>query len=135
MASRKGVLFILAFLGTVIIIGVVVFFQSFLSGSTVYRITISEIASDPAAWENKIVKVNGTIQTPALGIILPFNYWLYDAEDYTMRIGVKWTSETDLSGKNLIIVGVVRKGYAWVHPHYPGRWVYFIEASSIYEMP
>ncbi|MBX5328331.1 MAG: hypothetical protein QHH18_04035 [Candidatus Bathyarchaeota archaeon] len=135
MVSKKGVLFILAFLGTAIIIGVVILFQSFLSDSSVYRITISEIASDPAAWENKIVRVDGTMQTPALGIILPFNYWLYDTENHTMRIGVKWTSETDLSGKNLTIVGAVRKDYAWVHPDYPGWRVYFIEASSIYEMP
>ena len=134
VASRKNVLIILAFLGTAMIFGVVILIQSFLSGSPFSRGAILEIVSNPTAWENKTVRVEGTIQTPALGVILPFNYWLCDVENQTIRIGVKWHSETDLSGKNLAIVGVVRKGYAWVHPDHPGWWVYFIEASSICEI-
>lgn len=131
LASRKNMLITLAFLGAAMIFTAAILIQSFLSNSPVPKATILEIVSNPTAWENKTVRVDGTIQTPALGVILPFNYWLYDAENQTLRIGVKWHSETDLSAKNLEIVGVVRKGYAWIHPDYPGSWVYFVEASSI----
>jgi len=126
-------LIVLAFSSIILVTGVVILIQNFFSSSPISRSTISGIVSNPHVWENKAVRVDGTIHTPALGVILPFNYWLSDTENQTIRVGVKWHSETDLSGKNLTIVGVVRKGYAWVHPDYPGWWVYFIEASSICE--
>jgi len=132
LASRRNVLIALAFLGTAMILEGAVLIQNFLNSAPLAKATILEIASNPTAWENKTVRIDGTIQTPALGVILPFNYWLCDAENQTVRIGVKWHSDTDLSGKNLAVVGVVKKGYAWVHPDYPGSWVYFIEATSIH---
>ena len=137
VASRKDVLVFLALACPVLIAGVAVLIHVFLDGHfPVTRDTISEIISNPTAWENKTVKVEGTIRAePVIGIIRPFNYWLSDRENQTMRIGVKWHSEADLSGKNVRIIGVVRKGYAWIHPDHPGWWVYFIETSSVYETP
>jgi hypothetical protein len=110
-----------------------VFIHSFFpSRFPVWVETISKIVSNPAAWDNRTVKVEGTIQRINLGVIQPFNYWLCDKENQTIRIGVKWNSEADLSGKNVNVIGVIRKGYAWVHPDYPGWWVYFIDANSIF---
>lgn len=93
--------------------------------------TVSEIVSNPATWENKAVQVQGIIQKIQLGIIQPFNCWLSDQENQTIRIGVKSLANDSLEGNYVEVTGIVRKGYAWVHPDYPGAWVYFIEASSI----
>ena len=136
VASRKDVLVLLALACPVLIAGVAVLIHGFLTGRfPVTRNTISEIISNPTAWENRTVKVEGTIRRTTLGIVRPFNYWLSDRENQTMCIGVKWHSEADLTGKNVRVIGVVRKGYSWVHPDHPGWWVYFIEASSVYETP
>ena len=111
---------------------VTMFIQSLLqSRLPVSCETISEVVINPEAWNNRTVKVDGTIQRTSLGVVLPFNYWLSDIENQTIRIGVKWHSEADLSGKNVRVIGVVTKGYAWVHPDHPGWWVYFINASSV----
>lgn len=136
VTSRKDVLVFLVFACTVLIAGVAVLIHSFLADRfPVPGNTISEIFSNPTAWENKKVEVEGTIQRTAIGIIWPFNYWLSDKENQTIRVGVKWHSDEDLSGKNVRVIGLVRKGYAWVHPNHLGWWVYFIEASSVYETP
>jgi len=134
VTSRKGVLVFLVFASTVLIASVAVLIHSLLTDRlSASGKTVSEIFSSPTAWENKKVEVEGNIQRTALGIIWPFNYWLFDKENQTIRVGVKWHSGEDLSGKNARVIGVVRKGYAWVHPDHPGWWVYFIEASSVYE--
>jgi hypothetical protein len=131
LASRKNVLIALALLSVAMIFGVAALIENFLNTPSPSKITILEIVTNPTAWENHTVIIDGTMQAPSLGVILPFNYWLYDAKNQTIRIGVKWNSNTDLSGKKLTIIGVVKKGYAWIHPDYPGSWVYFIEANSI----
>jgi hypothetical protein len=133
LTSRKNVLIAIVFISIAMIFGAAILMQSFINSSQVSKATILEIVSNPTAWENQLVIVDGTMQTPSIGIIFPFNYWLYDAENQTIRIGVKWHLQTDLSGKKLTVVGVVKKGYAWVHPDYPGSWVYFVEANSIRE--
>ena len=135
-ALRKDALIILVLFSIAIIVGVVMLVQSLYSGShdEIFRTAISEIVSDPSAWENKTVKVYGVVQTTTVGIIRPFNYWLCDKENQTIRIGLQWLSEKDLFGKTVKVIGVVRKGYAWVHPNYPGWWVYFIEAISVHKV-
>jgi len=136
VTSRKDVLVFLLFACMVLIAGVAMLIHSFLTDRfPVHRVTISEIFSNPIVWENKEVEVEGTIQRTALGIIYPFNYWLSDKENQTICVGMKLYSDEDLSGKSVRVVGLVRQGYAWVHPNYAGWWVYFIEASSIYETP
>jgi len=104
----------------------------FPSRFPVSRETVSEIVSDPAVWVDRTVTVEGTIQSVNLGVIQPFNYWLSDNENQTVRIGVKWQSEADLSGNSVRVIGVVRRGYAWVHPDYPGWWIYFIDANAVH---
>ena len=134
VAPRRDMLVFLALGCLILIAGVTVLIHSYLADRfPVPKSMISEIISNPTAWENETIKVEGTIQRTAIGIIQPFNCWLFDTENQTMRIGVKWHSESDLSGKNVRVIGVVRKGYAWVHPDHPGWWIYFIEASSVYE--
>ena len=129
-------MFVILALGcTVLAAGMALLIHSLLTnGMPASRDTISEIISDPAAWEAKEVEVAGTLQSTAVGIIRPFNCWLSESANQTMRIGVKWDSEGTLAGKDVRVVGVVRRGYAWVHPDHPGWWVYFIEATAIHEI-
>jgi len=98
------------------------------------KATIEEIISKPAVWENKAIRIQGTIQRIALGIIYPFNYWLSSDRNQTVRIGVSWHTESDLSGNHVIVVGVVTHDYAWVHPDHPGWQIYFIKASRVYQV-
>jgi hypothetical protein len=92
---------------------------------------ISQIVSEPGNWENRTVKVTGTIEKIPIGIIQPFNYWLLDAQNRTIRIGLRCNSDADLSGRSITVEGIVKRGYAWVNPNYPGWWTYYIEASSV----
>lgn len=132
--SRKGKLLFLAIVCIVLIFGVATLIQSFLRNDfVVNESTISQIISKPADWENKIVKVEGTVEEIPIGIVQPFNYWLSDRQNQTIRIGLRWHSDTDLSGRSLTVVGVVKKGYAWVNPNYPGWWTYYIEATTIFQ--
>jgi hypothetical protein len=134
MASRKGKWPFLAIVCIALIFGVATLIESFLrNGFQVDKSTISQIISKPADWEEKTVKVDGTVEEIPRGIIQPFNYWLCDRQNQTIRIGLKWHSDTNLSGRNLTVLGVVKKGYAWVNPNYPGWWTHYIEATSIYQ--
>lgn len=127
-------MFVILALGcTVLAAGMALLIHSLLTGGMpASRDTISEIISNPAAWEGKEVEVAGTLQSTAIGIIRPFNYWLSERANQTTRIGVKWDSEETLAGKDVQVVGVVRGGYAWVHPDHPGWWTHFIEATAIH---
>jgi len=132
--SRKHKLLFLAIACIVLVFGVATLIQSLLhGGSHIDECTISQIISEPAYWENKIVKVEGTAEQIPIGIIQPFDYWLSDKQNQTIRIGLRWHSDTNLSRRTLTVVGVVKKGYAWVNPNYPGWWTYYIEATSIYQ--
>jgi hypothetical protein len=131
VAPRKKTLVFPALVCTVLIVVAMLIYSLFQSRFPSSGETISDIVSNPAAWDNRTVRVQGTIQRTNLGVVLPFNYWLSDEENQTMRIGVKWHTEADLSGKNVNVIGVVRKGYAWVHPDYPGWRVYLIDANSV----
>lgn len=93
--------------------------------------SISELVSNPATWENQEVRVQGIIQEISVGIIQPFNSWLSDPKNQTIRIGVKTPMNDYPKGNWVEVTGIVRKGYAYVQPDYPGEWVYFINASSI----
>jgi len=129
---RKKALVLVAVVCMVLIMAAVFIDSFFLNPFPVWVESVSKIVSNPAAWDNRTVRVEGIIQRISLGIILPFNYWLSDPENQTVRIGVKWYSGADLSGNHVNVIGVVREGYAWVHPDYPGWWVYFIDATSVY---
>jgi len=132
--SRKSKLFLLGIVCVILIFGVAALIQSSLrNGFSVNECTISKIISKLEEWENKTVKVEGTVEEIPLGIIQPFNYWLSDKQNQTIRIGLRWHSDTNLSGRSLTVVGVVKKGYAWINPNYPGWWTHYIEATSIYQ--
>ena len=130
----KGKLLILAIFCIGLILGVAILVQtSIRNGSPVYECTISQMISKPADWENKTVKVKGIVEEIPIGIIQPFNYWITDRQNQTVRIGLRWHSDNNLSGRNLTVIGVVKKGYAWVNPNYPGWWTYYIETTSIFQ--
>jgi hypothetical protein len=132
--SRKSKLLLLAIVCIILIFGVATLIQSSLrNGFSVNECTIFQIISESEEWENKTVKVEGTVEEIPLGIIQPFNYWLSDEQNQTIRIGLRWHSDTNLSGRSLTVVGVVKKGYAWVNPNYPGWWTHYIDATSIYQ--
>jgi hypothetical protein len=108
--SRKSKLLLLAIGFIILIFGVATLIQSSLrNGSSVNECTISQIMSESEEWENKTVKVEGTVEEIPLGIIQPFNYWLSDKQNQTIRIGLRWHSDNNLSGRNLTVVGVVKK--------------------------
>lgn len=131
-APRKGKLRLLAVVCIVLIFGVAALIQSFeRDGVPPNESTISQIISEPTDWENKTVRVRGIVEDVLIGIVQPFNYWLSDRQNQTIRIGLRWHSDTNLSGRSMTVSGVVRKGYAWVNPNYPGWWTYYIEATSI----
>jgi hypothetical protein len=133
-APRKGKLLLLIIVCIVLIFGVGTLTQSFIrNGVPLNESTISQIISEAANWENKTVKVRGIVEEIPIGIVQPFNYWLSDKQNQTIRIGLRWHSDTNLSGRSLAVVGVVKKGYAWVNPTYPGWWTYYIEATTIYQ--
>ena len=120
-ASKKGKLLLLAIVCIALTFGVATLIESFLrNGFQVDKSTISQIISKPTDWEDKTVKSDGTVEEIPLGIIQPFNYWLCDRQNQTIRIGLRWHSDTNLSGRSLTVVGVVKKSYAWVNPNYPG---------------
>jgi hypothetical protein len=130
--SRKGRLLIVVPVCLVLVLGSAIQIQSFESNRVPpVENTISEIISAPMDWENQLVKVRGTAEGIPLGIVQPFNHWLSDVNNQTVKIGLRWRSDINLSEKNLAVVGVVKKGYAWVNPNYPGWWTYYIEATSI----
>jgi hypothetical protein len=133
-AFGKDKLLLLAIFCIVLILGVAMLVQtSIRNGFLVNECTISQIISKPADWENKTVKVKGIVEEIPIGIIQPFNYWLTDRQNQTIRIGLRWHSDNNLSGRNLTVTGVVKKGYAWVNPNYLGWWTYYIEATSIFQ--
>ena len=92
---------------------------------------ISQIVFRLAEWEDKTVKVEGTVEKIPRGIMQPFNYWLSERGNQANRIGLRWLSDGYLSG-NVIVIGTIKKGYAWVHPDHPGWWTYYIEATLIF---
>jgi hypothetical protein len=111
------------------------FFHShIISPFSLPKSTIEIIVSNQQAWENKTIMIQGTMQRIALGIIYPFNYWLFSDRNQTVRIGVSWYTESDLSGNHVIVVGIVTHDYAWVHPDHPGWQIYFIKASRVYQV-
>jgi len=137
-ASRKRKLLFLAIACIVLTLSVAALIQGSSHDHShddyhIHECTISQIISEPAYWENKIVKVEGTAEQIPIGIIQPFDYWLSDKQNQTIQIGLRWHSDINLSGRTLTVVGVVKKGYAWVNPNYPGWWTYYIEATSIYQ--
>lgn len=116
-APRKGKLPLLAVACMVLIFSVAALIQSFeRDGVPLNESTISQIISEPADWENKTVRVKGIVEDVPLGIVQPFNYWLSDRQNQTMRIGLRWHSDSNLSGRSATVSGVVKKGYAWVNP-------------------
>jgi hypothetical protein len=133
-SSRKDKLPLRILVCIVIVLGVAILIYSFFRGGIPPdESTISQIFSTPADWENKTVKVTGTAEKIPLGIIQPFNYWLFDGKNQTIRIGLRWLSDIDLSGRSVTVIGVVKKGYAWVNPNYTGWWTFYVEAASIHQ--
>jgi hypothetical protein len=57
----------------------------------------------------------------------------FDACSSACASALTWHSDTNLSGRSLTVVGVVKKGYVWVNPNYPGWWTHYIDATSIYQ--
>jgi len=132
-SSKKSQLIFPITICMVLIFAFATLIQTFLhDGLPANEVTISQIVSKPADWENRTVKVEGIVEEMPRGILQPFNYWLSERQNQTTRIGLRWHSSTSLSMRNVTIIGVIRRGYAWVHPDYSGWWTYYIEAASIF---
>jgi len=105
--------------------------NSILSEST---IPLSIITSDPSAWLNRTVVVEGAISS-----FLPPGFWWppwnYELNSSGTKIGVSWNG-TFLNGENVTVLGVVTGG-RWNEVLANGTFtqygpvVYFIEAERI----
>lgn len=104
--------------------------------SSSMEVNISSILSNPEAWENKVIIVEGTIHIlitiPELKY--PYNYILRE-EDGKKSIGVFWDkAPLPHEGALVRVLGIVKKGYVqkltgtgWVNH----RLVWYIEAIAI----
>ena len=132
MTTRKGRLLLLIAVSAGLLLGTAALIQTVeRDGVPLREPTLREIMLEPARWEGTAVRLEGVVEAVSLGIIQPFDYWLCDTQNRTIRVGLRWLSNNDLSGRSVTVVGVVKKGTAWVHPDYPGWSTYYIEAASI----
>jgi len=95
-------------------------------------IPISEIVSNPEAWVNKKVRVNGTMIGPLISIPEvkpPYNYWLQDRDNKTISIGVRYSGELPENSPYVTVVGTVKAGYT--EGLMGGNLVYYIEVEKI----
>ena len=121
-----------------VIIVVVVFFEFYVfKTSTPQATTVSIVMSDPSAWVNKTVAVEGNISFYMTLVSMPWNYQL---SSNGATIGVSWQRNYDflfngtnwVNTANVLVLGVITEGQ--VTPPISGAHtynVYFIEAESI----
>jgi hypothetical protein len=97
---------------------------------------VSNIMSDPSAWVNKTVVVEGSIEYAYSYLQAP--PWNYKLSSNGATIGVSWQGNNDFlskwvdTGVNVLVLGVITEGQ--VTPPINGTHtynVYFIEAETI----
>ena len=91
---------------------------------------VNSIMSDPSAWVNKTVAVEGNI-TPYMSYLTSFP-WNYQLNSNGAIIGVSWQGNNDITGVNVLVLGVVTEGQVTIPINgTPTQNVYFIEAQRI----
>jgi len=91
---------------------------------------VSSIMSDPSAWVNKTVAVEGNV-SPYMNYLTSFP-WNYQLSSNGATIGVSWQGNNDITGVNVLVLGVVTEGQVTIPINgTPTQNVYFIEAQRI----
>jgi len=100
-------------------------------------ISIEEIISNPDAWVNRTVLLEGSLFGPMMHIpeyALPWNYGLVSTKPAFTRsvrsIGVLWNSETSYNGRHVVLLGTVRKDDFYSYGHY--SFGYYVEAGLVF---
>ena len=101
--------------------------------------TIPQIVSNPKAWVNRKVRVEGELIGNFISfprtLAFPYNYVLRDRDNRTMSIGVLYSEVILDTPTNVTVVGVVKIGATGGRTIYgepiSGSWVYFIEAEKM----
>ena len=116
-------------LACIAIASIVIIYYYVLSPSPT-ETTILEIVSNPEAWVDKRVKIDGMMTGPLISIPEvkpPYNYWLQDKDNRTITIGVKYPGE--MLDQYVTVTRTVQAGYA---EGLMGRdLIYYIEAERI----
>ena len=129
--SVKRKLIAIACIVTAIVISVIISCFIFLPTSPIDT-TISEVVSNPEAWVNKKVRVNGTMIGPFIYIperVPPYNYGLQDKNNRTIEIGVLYSGEVQENSPHVTVIGIVKAGYT--SGLQGGDLVYYIEAEKV----
>ena len=100
------------------------------------EVEISSIVSNPSEWLDRHIRVEGVIE-PVITIPEvkpPFNYWLIDRDNKSLKIGVRWDGWILKFGVPVEIEGVLRVGYFKVLS--PSGWkiglkIYYVEVENV----
>lgn len=122
---------------TIIIIIVVVFFEFYVFRRSMYQATtVGIINSDPSAWVNKTVVVEGNLDGSIWMPDSPLPYY-HELNSSGQTIGLTFSASLNASlnltsfyGKTLRIYGIVRKGFQYYF-NTPEWVVYYIEAEKV----
>jgi len=139
--NRKVLLQLLILCIGITVVGAIVIYEFF---PHIYAIStsIGEINSNPSAWVNKMVVVEGKLYGPLVFIpesMPPYNYKLYGSNETietigrkgSVSIGVLWNGQHDPNfGSIKRVVGIVREG-RWLYLWGERPVCYYIEARRI----
>ena len=100
------------------------------------EVEISSIVSNPSEWLDRRIRVEGVIE-PVITIPEvkpPFNYWLIDRDNKSLKIGVRWDGWILKFGVPVEVEGVLRVGYFKVLS--PSGWkvglkIYYVEVENV----
>lgn len=130
IVSMKRTLIAIACMITAIVVTVIIFW--FIAMSTLpIDTSILDIVSNPEAWLDKKVRVNGTLNGPLMYIPErkpPYDFVLYDKDNRTVSIGVLGSGGVQEAHPYVILVGVVKAGRT--EGFQGGDLVYYIEAEK-----
>ena len=100
------------------------------------EVEISSIVSNPSEWLDRRIRVEGVIE-PVITIPEvkpPFNYWLIDRDNRSLKIGVRWDGWILKFGVPVEVEGVLRVGYFKVlslSGWKIGLKIYYVEVENV----
>jgi hypothetical protein len=115
---------------------VVAFFVFFVFRAPVQQvISLNEITSNPSAWLNRTVVVEGTLSGP-MSNISRFSPWQYNLNSASANIGVSWSKDIELNDSVAVkVYGIVRKltviNDIGINQPSTSTIVYYIEAEKV----
>jgi len=100
------------------------------------EVEISSMVSNPSEWLDRRIRVEGVIE-PVITIPEvkpPFNYWLIDRDNRSLKIGVRWDGWILKFGVPVEVEGVLRVGYFKVlslSGWKVGLKIYYVEVENV----